>query len=269
MNLRSRFSPFFIGVLVNQLFSLEGKIALVTGGGSGIGQAIAIALAGAGASVLVVGRRKNCLDETVNKIEKLSAGACLSEEFDLFNREEIPRLLNKVKNDLGHPDILVNAAGVNYRQACDEITSESWDQTIALNLSAPFFLSRAFSKGMKAKNWGKIINIASLQSLRAFPNSMPYGASKGGVCQLTRAMAEEWSKFGICCNSIAPGFFPTELTEKVFADDNKANALAQQTAIGRNGKLTDLYGAAIFLSSHASDYISGQTIFVDGGFTAK
>ena len=190
-------------------------------------------------------------------------------EFDLLQRNQIPNLIDQIGSQLGHPDILVNAAGVNLREKCDLISTQSWDKTLELNLSVPFFLSRALVPGMKAKKWGKIINIASLQSSRAFPDSIPYGASKGGICQLTRAMAEEWSKFGICCNAIAPGFFPTELTEKVFADEDRAKKLADQTAVGRNGQLSDLHGIGVFLSSEASDYISGQTIFVDGGFTAK
>lgn len=122
---------------------------------------------------------------------------------------------------------------------------------------------------MKAKGFGKIINIASLQCERAFPNSMSYGASKGGVCQLTRAMAEAWSCYGITCNAIAPGFFPTELTLPVYEDNDALNKLANQTAIGRNGNLDDLDGPLLFLSSPASDYVTGQTLFVDGGFTAK
>ena len=254
---------------MKHLFSLEGKIALITGGGSGIGRAIASALASAGASVVVLGRRKGILTSTVNEIEKKAKGKALAWEFDLLQRNQIPNLIDQIGSQLGHPDILVNAAGVNLREKCDVISTQSWDKTLELNLSVPFFLSRALVPGMKAKKWGKIINIASLQSSRAFPDSMPYGASKGGICQLTRAMAEEWSKFGICCNAIAPGFFPTELTEKVFADEDRAKKLADQTAVGRNGKLSDLHGIGVFLSSEASDYISGQTIFVDGGFTAK
>lgn len=254
---------------MNQLFSLEGKLALVTGGGSGIGRALASALAGAGASVVVVGRRKNMLTATVEEIEKQGVGKAIAWEFDLMKRDEIPNFVEDMKAQLGNPDILVNAAGVNLREKSDDISTRSWDATLSLNLSVPFFLARAVVPGMKDKKWGKIINVASLQSERAFPNSMPYGASKGGVCQLTRAMAEEWSKFGVCCNAIGPGFFPTELTEKVFADSEVADKNASQTAMGRNGKLSDLHGIGIFLSSPASDYITGQTIFVDGGFTAK
>jgi gluconate 5-dehydrogenase len=169
----------------------------------------------------------------------------------------------------GAPDILVNAAGVNLREAPEAITPESWQQTLTLNLSIPFFLARACVEGMRAKGGGRIINIASLQSSRAMPNGMAYGASKGGVAQLTRAMAEAWSGDGITANAIAPGFFPTELTQAVFEDQEKVAALAAQTAIGRNGRLEDLDGIAVFLAAPASAYITGQIIYVDGGFTAK
>jgi gluconate 5-dehydrogenase len=174
-----------------------------------------------------------------------------------------------ISNAFGNPDILVNAAGINLRQPVEEITPESWHQTLALNLATPFFLARALVPAMRKKGWGRIVNIASLQSERAFPNSLPYGASKGGVAQMTRAMAEAWSKHGINCNAIAPGFFPTELTASVFEDEERATRIAAQTAIGRNGRLDDLHGTAIFLAAPASDYVTGQVVFVDGGFTAK
>ncbi|MDJ0611138.1 MAG: SDR family oxidoreductase, partial [Kiloniellales bacterium] len=141
--------------------------------------------------------------------------------------------------------------------------------TLAINLSTPFFLARALVDGMRAKGWGRVVNMASLQSSRAFANGMAYGASKGGVAQLTRAMAEAWSAAGLTCNAIAPGFFPTALTAPVFDDAERVAALAGQTAIGRNGRLEDLHGTAVFLASPASDYVTGQIIYVDGGFTAK
>ena len=149
------------------------------------------------------------------------------------------------------------------------MTPESWQTTLNINLSMPFFLAQALVPGMREKGWGRIINIASLQSARAFPNGIAYGASKGGVAQLTRAMAEAWSAHGITCNALAPGFFPTELTAAVFGDPTVASANAQRTCIGRNGRLEDLAGPAIFLASPASDYVTGQILFVDGGFTAK
>ena len=166
-------------------------------------------------------------------------------------------------------DILCNTAGINLREPASEITAESWHRTLYLNLTVPFFLARELLPHLRHGGGGKIINIASLQSERAFPNSAAYGASKGGVAQLTRAMAEAWSAEGVCCNAIGPGFFPTALTSAVFEDSEVAAKNASQTAIGRNGELQDLDGITVFLASGASDYITGQVIYVDGGFTAK
>lgn len=250
------------------LFDLTGNVALVTGGGSGIGQRIAIALAGAGASVIVVARRLEKLQETCGEIEE-NGGTAAPVQADLAEISRLEEVASVAADALGPPEILVNAAGVNLREPASDVTLESWNRTLAINLAAPFFLSRALVPGMKERGRGKIVNLASLQTVRAMPNSIPYGAAKGGVGQLTRAMAEAWSRFGITCNAIAPGFFPTELTAPVYEDQAKLDALAARTAIGRNGELNDLDGVAIFLSAPASDYITGQVLFVDGGFTAK
>jgi NAD(P)-dependent dehydrogenase (short-subunit alcohol dehydrogenase family) len=248
--------------------SLAGRTALVTGGSSGIGRAMALALAGAGARVVVMARRAEPLRESVRLIEE-QGGQAAALVADLGNLEHLDELVKQACEPFGAPDILVNAAGLNLRQPVDEINEEAWDQTLNINLKTPFFLARALVPAMKAKGWGRVINIASLQSDRAFANSLPYGASKGGVAQMTRAMAEAWSAEGVNCNAIAPGFFPTELTAAVFNDRERAQKLADQTAIGRNGRLSDLEGPLVFLASPASDYVTGQVLFVDGGFTAK
>ncbi|MCG6890890.1 MAG: SDR family oxidoreductase [Gammaproteobacteria bacterium] len=250
------------------LFDLNGKVALVTGASSGIGQRQAQALATAGASVVLLGRRQQQLDDTVAQLATLGAStAALA--VDLDDREQLAEVAARAALPFGAIDILINAAGVNLRQAVDEITLESWDQTINLNLTVPFFLARELLPAMRSKGWGRIINIASLQSSRAFANGLAYGASKGGIAQLTRAMAEAWSADGINCNAIAPGFFPTGLTAPVYQNPVMLDKLAGQTAIGRNGELADLDGISIFLASAASDYITGQVIHLDGGFTAK
>nr|WP_269449278.1 SDR family oxidoreductase [Grimontia sp. AD028] len=254
--------------MINQLFNLEGQVALVTGAGSGIGQRMAYALAKAGAKVVLSGRHAETLAQTAVAIAGEGGDAAI-ETVDLNKRETLPRFIEKVSSHFGAPDILVNAAGVNLRQPADDITLESWDMTLNLNLSVPFFLAKACLPGMREKGHGKIINIGSLQSYRAFANSIPYGASKGGVAQLTRAMAEAWSKEGITTNAIAPGFFQTPLTEKVFSDDSLSKHHASMTAVGRNGELSDFDGLTVFLASKASDYISGQMISLDGGYTAK
>lgn len=247
---------------------LDGKTALVTGATSGIGRQQALALSRAGARVVVLGRRAEQLEETVEFIRQ-AGGEASALQGSLVLDESLMELARRAAEFYGDIDILFNTAGVNLRQHADEVTMDSWKTTLDLNLGVPFFLAQQLVPGMRRKGWGKIINIASLQSTRAFANGIAYGASKGGICQLTRAMAEAWSSDGIGCNAIAPGFFPTELTESLFNDDATSHRLAASTAIGRNGKLEDLDGVTLFLASHASDYITGQTISVDGGFTAK
>ena len=251
-----------------QRFSVDGLVTVVTGASSGIGRHMAGVLADAGASLVMVARRQQALDEVAGDIVTRNPEARVaSVSCDLDAVTDFDALASELSAPFGSPTRLINAAGVNFRQPVDEITQESWTQTINLNLSVPFFLSRALVDAMKGN--GSIINIASLQSMRAFPNSVPYGASKGGVAQLTRAMAEAWSGRGIRANAIAPGFFPTELTQAVFDDPEKAQANAAQTCIGRNGVLDDLTGPTVFLCSDASAYITGQVLYVDGGFTAK
>jgi NAD(P)-dependent dehydrogenase (short-subunit alcohol dehydrogenase family) len=253
---------------MKSIFDLTDKVALVTGASSGIGQRQAYALAMAGASVILLGRRKEQLESTVSEIEA-NAGKATFLAVDLTDRDSLSDIAKQASEPFGVIDILINAAGVNLRQPATEITLESWDETINLNLSVPFFLARELVPGMQAKGWGRIINIASLQSTRAFANGIAYGASKGGIAQLTRAMAEAWSSTGINCNAIAPGFFPTGLTAPVYENPVMLDKLAAQTAIGRNGELQDLDGVTTFLAAAASDYITGQVIHLDGGFTAK
>jgi len=253
---------------MKSIFDLSGKVALVTGASSGIGQRQAYALAMAGAAVILLGRREDQLALTVSAIEA-SKGQAATLKADLTDRDSLREIAERSAKPFGAVDILINAAGVNLRQSVDEITLESWDETLNLNLSTPFFLARELVPSMQAKSWGRIINIASLQSSRAFANGMAYGASKGGIAQLTRAMAEAWSSTGVNCNAIAPGFFPTGLTAPVYDNPEMLGKLAAQTAIGRNGELQDLDGLTTFLAAAASDYITGQVIHLDGGFTAK
>lgn len=255
---------------INDLFSLQGKVALVTGASSGIGKAMASDMAAAGAAVVLVARRQDKLEETVEAIIA-DHGRAAWVVADMEKIGQLTELAEKAASFFGPPDIVVNAAGINLRESSEAITEKSWEKTLNVNLTAPFFLSRILVPAMKEKGWGKIINIASLQSLRAFPNSAAYGASKGGIMQLTRAMAQSWSadNSGITCNAIAPGFFRTELTEGLYEDEEVVKTLARQTMIGRNGEMKDLSGLTIFLASRASDYLTGQTIFLDGGWTAK
>ncbi|WP_311199792.1 SDR family oxidoreductase [Jannaschia sp. M317] len=247
------------------LFDLTGRVACVTGASSGLGRRAAVALAGAGARVVGVARRAEALDAMCADIGARAARVV----GDVADRDGLNDLAAAIAAPFGAPDIVIHAAGINTRQAADDVTEDGWDVTLALNLSAPFFLSRALIGPMKDKGWGRIVNFASLQTTRAFPGGIAYGATKGGIGQLTRAMAEAWSPHGITANAIGPGFFPTELTAAVFDDPDRAGRNAAQTCLGRNGRLDDIDGPILFLCSEASSYVTGQVLMVDGGFTAK
>ncbi|MEP2782866.1 MAG: SDR family oxidoreductase [Pseudoruegeria sp.] len=247
------------------LFDLSGRVACITGASSGLGRRAAVTLANAGAQVVVVARRAEALQDVCKEIGQAANHVVA----DIADRDQMADLVSKISAPFGAPDILVHAAGINTREHADDVSDEGWDKTLALNLSAPFFLSQALVPAMKAQNWGRIVNFASLQTTRAFPGGIAYGATKAGIGQLTRAMAEAWSKDGITANAIGPGFFPTELTEAVFNDPERAARNAAQTCVNRNGTLEDLDGPLLFLCSNASGFVTGQTLMVDGGFTAK
>ncbi|MEM6481086.1 MAG: SDR family oxidoreductase [Pseudomonadota bacterium] len=248
-----------------QLFDLTGRVACITGASSGLGRRATKALAQAGARVVGVARRADALQEMAAEIGETAAAV----PGDVADKGSLDALREAIIAPFGAPDIVVHAAGINTRQPADEVTEEDWNTSLALNLSAPFFLSQALVPTMKERGWGRIVHFASLQSFRAFPAGIAYGATKAGITQLTRAMAEAWSRHGICINAIGPGFFPTELTQAVFEDDERAARNASQTCIGRNGRLSDIDGPLVFLCSKASDYVTGQVLMVDGGYTAK
>jgi gluconate 5-dehydrogenase len=253
---------------INALFTLKGRHALVTGGNSGIGLVMAQALGHAGASVTLVARRTAELESAAAMLakDKIRADwiAC-----DLASPEAVASCGALCLERHGHADVLINAAGINLRKPFMDNSPADWNLHLALHLGAPFFMTQALAPTMKKNNWGRIINLASLQSTRAFANGTPYGAAKGGVIQLTRAIAQEWSAHGITCNAIGPGFFKTALTAPVFDNPELAAKNAAHTCIGRNGELADLAGITVFFASDASAYITGQTLMIDGGFTAK
>ena len=248
------------------LFSLADKHALVTGGGTGIGALITTTLAQAGAKVTLVGRRANVLQKAIDALAQEGTTAN-SMPFDVTHLDDIADFAKKVETQHGTVDILVNAAGANPRTPIHEVTPAGWREVIDANLSSAFFMAQAFAPGMVKRKWGRILNVASLQCRLAFEDGASYGAAKGGVDQLTRAMAKAWSGKGVNANAIAPGFFLTDMTKPVFLGKG-ADELAKRTAIGRNGELKDLRGAVLLLTTPASDYITGQTLFIDGGFTA-
>lgn len=253
------------GFLIN-LFSLTGRTALVTGASSGIGKTIALALAQAGAKVVLVARRAEVLAEVAEEISK-PGGTAQVVPADLSKRESIGGLIAMLEGVT--IDILVNAAGINLRPPMQDLTESDYDATMRLNLDAPFFLGQAFAPQMAKRGFGRIINIASQQSIRAFGNSGAYGVSKAAILALTRSQSEAWAGQGVCCNAIAPGFIRTPLSEPVFKDPERRAAMAGRTHMGRNGELADIPGTAVFLASRASNFVTGQTIFVDGGMSAQ
>jgi NAD(P)-dependent dehydrogenase (short-subunit alcohol dehydrogenase family) len=253
---------------LDRLFSLDGRVAVVTGGSSGIGRAIAGALAHAGARVVVMARGQRGLDETVREL-RAAGRAAVAVRADVGDRAALARAADAAAGEFGEPDILVNSAGINLRPPMAALSLADWDQTIAVNLTAPFVLGQRFGPLMAERGWGRIINIASQQAIRAFGNSGAYGASKGGLVSLTRSQSEAWAGRGVCCNAISPGFVATALTAAVASDPVRSAALAARTMAGRNGEAADFEGVAVFLASRASDYVTGQVIFADGGFSAS
>ena len=254
------------GDYLAQLFSLSGRTAFVTGGSSGIGRGIARALAGAGADVVVIARREAELADTVEELTGTGARAAWVSA-DLGTREGVRAAAEEAVKPFGEPDILVNSAGVNIRPPFGEVTEEQWDATMALNLDAPFLLGQRFGPGMAERGYGRLIHISSQQAHRAFVQSGAYGVSKGALESLTRSQAEAWSARGVTANTLVPGFVLTPLNARLASDPAKVEALAARTFAGRNGVAEDFAGAAVFLAGASSAYVTGQAIFVDGGFS--
>ena len=252
---------------LEELFGLVGRTAVVTGGSSGIGRAMALGLGRAGARVVLVARRERPLAATVADFERqgIEAAAVCA---DLAERRAVTAAIEQILSRYGVPDVLVNAAGVNRRPPMGDLTQDDWDVTLAANLTAPFLLGQAFGPRMASRGHGRIINVVSQQAFRAYGNSGAYGAAKAGLVGLTRSQAEAWSRSGVLCNAVAPGVVHTPLTEAVFADPARVAAHAARTMIGRNGVPEDFAGCAVFLASSASAAVTGQTLFVDGGYSA-
>jgi NAD(P)-dependent dehydrogenase (short-subunit alcohol dehydrogenase family) len=252
---------------LSELFSLDGRIAVVTGGSSGIGLGMATALARAGAQTVLVARDPGRLDEAATAIKAAGDQAEVSTvSADLADRGDLERAAEAAAARYGEPDILVNCAGINLRPPLAELTEADWDLTMAVNLTAPFLLGQRFGPAMAARGWGRIINVTSQQAGRAFSSSGGYGASKGGLASLTRSQSEAWAASGVCCNNVCPGFVPTRLNAAVANDPVRSAAMAARTMVNRNGDPADFAGATVFLASRASDYVTGHTIYVDGGF---
>ncbi|KUL20549.1 SDR family NAD(P)-dependent oxidoreductase [Streptomyces regalis] len=251
---------------LSELFSLDGRVAVVTGGSSGIGRAIAEALARAGARVVIVARKEAELAATAGELEAHGCRAAWVSA-DLSTRDGVRRASDEAAAVFGEPDILVNSAGINLRPPMGELSEDVWDTTMAVNLEAPYLLGQRFGPGMAERGFGRIIHITSQQAHRAFVQSGAYGVSKGALESLARSQAEAWSPYGVTCNTLVPGFVMTPLNARLSSDPDKVAALAARTMVGRNGLAEDFAGAAVFLASRASAYVTGQALFVDGGLS--
>ncbi len=255
-----------VPIYIEELFSLTGRVALVTGGSSGIGYAMAEALGRAGAAVVLVARRERELAEAAARLDGHGVRAATISA-DLGDRAAIARVCEQADGFFGGIDILVNDAANNIRRPMADLTAGDYDQTIAVNLTAPFLLGQHFGPRMAARGWGRIINIGSQQSISAFGDSGVYGAAKAAVCGLTRSQAEAWSGRGVTANTIVPGFVLTPLTAPAQAVPGRVEAMAARSMTGRNGVPGDFHGVAVFLASDAASYVTGQAICVDGGFS--
>ncbi|WP_049566246.1 SDR family NAD(P)-dependent oxidoreductase [Nonomuraea sp. SBT364] len=247
---------------LRELFSLDGRRALVTGGSSGIGYEMAEALGRAGAEVVIVARRQAELDKAVDRLTGHGVGATAISA-DLGDRAAVRRVCEQA----GRIDILVNDAANNIRKPMAELTEDDYDQTIAVNLTAPYLLGQHFGPRMAERGWGRVINVGSQQTISAFGDSGVYGAAKAAIGGLTRSQAEAWSARGVCVNTIIPGFVLTPLTEPVKAVPGRVEQLAARHMAGRNGVPADFAGAAVFLAGDASAFVTGQMLYVDGGFS--
>jgi len=251
----------------DKLFSVEGQVVLVPGGSRGIGRALAEGFAERGAQVIIAGREAGTIAQTAKEI---STGklAVVAEVCDVAKPADVTKLVDGVVAKFGRIDTLVSVAGVNKRMKAENYTMEEYDWIVNINLRGAFAVAQAAGKHMIARKGGAIINIDSLNTYAPLAGVTPYAMSKAGVLMMTRSLANEWGKHGVRVNSIAPGFFPTALSGKLWAQDKMSSWAKTNTPLGKLGDVKELVGAAIYLASPASAFVTGQTIRVDGGFTA-
>ena len=251
------------------LFSLNGKNALVIGGSKGLGKGIALGLAKAGASVVLCARNQSDLNSAVNDIKQYSDGKVSAYSQDITSVQSIQSLVDRIINDHGHIDILVNSAGINIRRPALAFSEEDWDRVQDVQIKYVFFMCQAVAKQMVQNGrGGKIINIASLLSKIGMKGVVSYSCAKGAIVQLTKTLAIEFAPYNINVNAIGPGYYETEMTRDVFADKEKVAFFLSRIPMNRFGFPQDLEGTAVYLASSASDYVTGQTIYVDGGWLA-
>ncbi len=249
-----------------EIFELSHKVAMVTGSTRGLGETAAMALARAGADVAVCGRNPMDLDRVSGAIRELgrnSAGFAL----DVTSKQSVHDGVDRILKHFGKVDILVNNAGLNHRVPVLDFPEEAWDLVISTNLKGYFLVAQAVAPQMLTRGYGKVINMSSILGKVGLPNQLAYASAKGGVDQMTKVMALEWAKQGVRVNAIGPTYFETEMVKQIRDDPERFNFINERTPMGRWGHLPELEGIVIFLASPASDFITGQTIYIDGGWT--
>ncbi|RWC28248.1 SDR family oxidoreductase [Mesorhizobium sp.] len=254
--------------MANPLFSLEDRLALVTGSGQGIGFALARGLAEHGASVVLNGRDAARIGSAVEKLRDAGFKAHAS-IFDVTDFRAVAADIDRIEAEIGAIDILVNNAGIQFRAPLEDFPEEQWERLFKTNVSGAFHAGKAVARHMIQRGKGKIINIGSVQSELARPNIAPYTATKGAIRNLTRGMCTDWAKHGLQINAIAPGYFRTEMNQALVDNPEFSAWLEKRTPAGRWGSVDELIGAAVFLASDASSFVNGHTLYVDGGMTAS
>jgi NAD(P)-dependent dehydrogenase (short-subunit alcohol dehydrogenase family) len=250
-------------------FRLNGRRALVTGGARGLGLTMATALAEAGADVALSGRTLETAQAAAASIARATGRRTAAFAADVSKADGVERLAAAIARDFGAVDILINNAGINIRGPIQQLTEEDWDAVIDTNLKGPFLCSRAFGPGMVERGWGRVINMGSILSIIALPGRSPYASSKAGVMNLTRVLALEWAGTGVTVNTICPGPFGTEMNRSLLDDPVKYKEFVAQIPMGRWGEPEELAGAVVFLASDAASFVTGSSLFVDGGWTSR